>query len=65
MTRYTIRAAKKVRGCDECDCDDVIDFGVPEVPESVATDTGLVDAHGNTIWRTPDPIGFDFWGPAE
>lgn len=32
----------------------------PMVPEHVALDTGLLDADGGTIWRAPDPIGFQF-----
>ena len=28
------------------------------VDEHVATDTGLLDADGNIIWRTPNPVGF-------
>lgn len=32
----------------------------PNVPEHVATDTGLLDANGSTIWRAPPPIGFRF-----
>lgn len=37
-----------------------MNFGPPEVCEHVATDTGLLDRHGNRIWRAPDPIGFRF-----
>ena len=28
------------------------------VDEHVATDTGLRDADGNTVWRAPRPVGF-------
>jgi len=28
------------------------------VSEHEATDTGLLDADGNTIWREPNPMGF-------
>jgi hypothetical protein len=28
------------------------------VSDHEATDTGLLDAEGNTIWRAPNPIGF-------
>jgi hypothetical protein len=28
------------------------------VPEHQATDIGLLDADGNTIWRAPNPVGF-------
>ena len=30
----------------------------PEVPEHVATDTGLLDKDGGAIWRAPNPVGF-------
>lgn len=30
----------------------------PSVPEHVATDTGLLDRHGNAIMRSPNPVGF-------
>lgn len=32
----------------------------PMVPEHVATDTGLLDAAGDTIWRAPPRMGFRF-----
>ena len=28
------------------------------VPEHEATDTGLLDARGDSIWRAPRPVGF-------
>lgn len=28
------------------------------VSDHEATDTGLLDATGNTIWRAPNPMGF-------
>lgn len=31
---------------------------VPTVSDHEATNTGLVDEHGNTIWRAPEPMGF-------
>lgn len=31
---------------------------IPTVSDHEATDTGLVDEHGNTIWRAPEPMGF-------
>lgn len=37
-----------------------MDNGPPQVCDHVATDTGLLDANGDTIWRAPDPIGFQF-----
>lgn len=33
-----------------------------DVPEHVATCTGLLDANGDDIWRAPNPIGFNFEG---
>jgi hypothetical protein len=33
-----------------------------EVPDHVATHTGLLDANGDDIWRAPNPIGFRFEG---
>lgn len=54
MPRYVTRA--------EADCD-WWDNGRPydsiEVFETGPVDTGLLDAHGNAIWRVKDPIGFD------
>lgn len=31
---------------------------LPEVSDHVATDTGLLNMRGETIWRAPNPIGF-------
>ena len=31
---------------------------VPTVSDHEATDTGLIDEHGNTIWRAPRAMGF-------
>ncbi|KQM18371.1 hypothetical protein [Novosphingobium sp. Leaf2] len=36
---------------------------MPTVSDHEATDTGLLDSDGNTIWRAPNPIGF-VWGDA-
>ncbi|CDO37129.1 hypothetical protein [Novosphingobium sp. KN65.2] len=36
-------------------------INVPTVCDHEATDTGLVDANGDTIWRAPNPVGF-LWG---
>jgi len=61
MSRYITRATRTRAFWVEDDLyDEPISHGTPEVCEHVATDTGLLDAHGNAIWRTPDPIGFDF-----
>jgi hypothetical protein len=32
----------------------------PMVPDHEATDTGLLNAAGDTIWRAPPPMGFRF-----
>lgn len=35
------------------------------VPDHGPVDTGLLDAHGDTIWRAPNPMGFgrnEEWG---
>lgn len=31
---------------------------IPTVSDHTAMNTGLVDEHGNTIWRAPEPMGF-------
>jgi hypothetical protein len=31
---------------------------IPTVSDHEATDTGLLDASGDTIWRAPEPMGF-------
>ena len=31
------------------------------VPDHEATDTGLLDPNGDTIWKEPRPMGF-IWG---
>lgn len=43
--------------------DDLYDEDAPMIPaltvsDHEATDTGLLDADGNTIWRAANPIGF-------
>lgn len=59
MPRYYTRPAVSLWVEDETYCGPA-DFGPPQVCEHVVTDTGLLDEHGNTIWRAPDPIGFRF-----
>ena len=27
-------------------------------PDSLPVNTGLLDAHGNELWRRPNPVGF-------
>lgn len=31
---------------------------IPTVCDHEAVNTGLLDEHGNTIWRDPEPMGF-------
>jgi hypothetical protein len=31
---------------------------IPTVSDHEPTDTGLLDAEGNTIWRSPETMGF-------
>jgi hypothetical protein len=65
MGRYVSRHRTPERSYEE----DWWDKG-PLVPhlttdDSVAVNTGLLDAGGNAIWRTPNPIGFgrdEEWG---
>ena len=63
MPRYFTRRAPRAEFWVE---DDVLREGrvpdAPMVPEHVATDTGLLDAAGDTIWRAPPPMGFRFEG---
>lgn len=56
MTRYfTAPKAKRVKG----DWDDTESFRhIPTVCDHEATDTGLLDANGQTIWRAPNEMGF-------
>lgn len=57
MARYVARS-KAVADCDWWDAGRLYD--TVEVTESEPTDTGLLDNHGNSIWRMNDPIGFQF-----
>lgn len=57
MPRYFTRRASKALWVD----DEVAvapQSHVPCVPDHEATDTGLIDANGNTIWRAPRAMGF-------
>jgi hypothetical protein len=61
MSRYFTRPKAATRSFwVEDDCDNYSSQGVPEVPDHVATHTGLLDANGDDIWRAPNPIGFRF-----
>lgn len=54
MARYTIRP----RGFDDWSSEDCPCPSSVEVADHRPIDTGLMDKHGNTIWRMPTPMGF-------
>lgn len=60
MSRYFVQPRRQppARSSD----DDWVPIGnvwhIPAVPDHEATDTGLLDAHGNPIMRAPNPMGF-------
>lgn len=58
MSRYfTARHPKSLWVAD----DDIWSDGethLPTVSDPEATDTGLLDAKGEIIWRAPNPVGF-------
>jgi len=59
--RYFTRPKAKVRAdYDEYWPDPFIN--IPSVCEHEATDTGLIDAAGDTIMRAPNPDGFVWSG---
>lgn len=60
MTRYFSKRPSSEGWCGDDLFDDERGGFVPSisVDEHVATDTGLLDADGNTIWRAPNPLGF-------
>lgn len=59
MPRYFTRA-KRPRADDDLWTDDISRPHSIEVCDHEATDTGLLDARGDMIWRAPNPIGFRF-----
>lgn len=61
MARYFTRA-QRPRSDDDFWTDDVSRPCTVEVCDHEATDTGLLDKHGNAIWRAPNQIGFRFGG---
>jgi hypothetical protein len=61
MTRYTTRRPVRLFYVEDDTYSEPSSVGLPEVPDHVATFTGLIDADGREIWRSPDPIGFVFW----
>lgn len=59
MSRYFTRPAKSALYVeDESYSPDPTFEPHISVPDHVATDTGLLDARGERIWRSPRPVGF-------
>jgi hypothetical protein len=60
MPRYVVRTnrPRSLWVEDDHDMPDLRSDPLPMVSEHVAVNSGLLDQHGNTIWREPDPIGF-------
>lgn len=59
MSRYFTRAARpKAFWVEDETYSEPINNGLPTVCDHEATDTGLLDKDGNSIWRGPNPIGF-------
>lgn len=56
MARYF--AKPKAWVADDIYEDDYAETAPVQVCDHEATDTGLLDADGNSIWRAPNPIGF-------
>ena len=56
MARYVSRRPRAETWCDGWDEGRLIDNLT--VVESEPSFSGLLDQHGNEIWRMPDPIGF-------
>ena len=66
MSRYFTRPKAAARSFwVEDECDNYSNRDNIEVPDHVATFTGLLDANGDDIWRAPNPIGFSFEGIGE
>lgn len=57
MSRY-FTAPKRTRSWIADEVWDEPVRNIPTVSDHEATDTGLLDADGNTIWRAPEPMGF-------
>lgn len=53
MSRYFTRKRPSQWIADDLGPEDA-----PMIREHEATDTGLLDADGNTIWRAPNEMGF-------
>ena len=57
MARYFTRRPKADYDGDYFYREPVAEL-VPSVCDHEATDTGLLDANGHSIWRGPNPVGF-------
>lgn len=57
MTRYFTRP-RTLYVADEPDWDSPAQSHLPTVSDHTATDTGLLDEHGDAIMRAPNPIGY-------
>ena len=59
MARYFTKARRsKAFWVEDETYDGPISQDTPQVCDHEAVDTGLLDGDGNTIWRTPNPMGF-------
>jgi hypothetical protein len=58
MPRYFTTRPRAALWVEDEHYSDPIRPGTPTVDDHVATDTGLLDHFGNTIWRAPRPMGF-------
>ena len=56
MARYYTRPKAWVE--DEDAWDAHVSDHIPTVSDHEPTDTGLLDANGEAIWRAPNPVGF-------
>lgn len=58
MTRYVIKPQRPPRADDDYHWRPMHQLGHPSVFFSDPVPTGLLDADGNQIYRSPDPVGF-------
>lgn len=62
MARYFTRAHRVRSEGDDFWSNDIARPSTLEVCDHEATETGLLDKHGDPIWRAPNPIGFVWHG---
>lgn len=62
MSRYFTRPRGGLYVEDDHYSPDPIALHIPIASDHQATDTGLLDAHGDTIMRAPNPVGFIWEG---